>query len=130
MGRGEEGWKMENGKEKYTKYTLLWSTEYSFLLILFILNFVFLRISIFIFIFSAPTREKRKKEKKRLNTSPLVKKSFWPVIHDPQSTSEPDRKEFGVLHPNNVGQGKGLPHGEDRWMYYSTVLCTVHRCND
>lgn len=35
----------------------------------------------------------------------------------------PGRKEFGVLHPNNVGQGKGLPHGEDRWVpFHAEVL--------
>lgn len=35
---------------------------------------------------------------------------------DPQPTRELGRKEFGVLHRRNVGQGKGLPHGEDRWV--------------
>ena len=28
------------------------------------------------------------------------------VIHDPQPTRECSRKEFGAMHPNNVGQGR------------------------
>ena len=50
---------------------------------------------------------------------------------DPQPTRELGRKEFGVLHRRNVGQGKGLPHGEDRWVpcfvqgfwYYTAATC-------
>ena len=67
-----------------------------------------------------------------------VKRNFTgPVILDPLPTREP-RKEFGRLHPNNVGQGKRkkkkgkkgknreLPHGEDRCPPSGfLVLCRV-----
>jgi hypothetical protein len=45
-----------------------------------------------------------------------------PVIHDPQPTREA-RKEFGLMHPNNVGQGI---NGEDRWILVRVWYLTIY----